>query len=85
MKSDDRISMFTLSKAMHVRCRQFWTAPLSGSMDSSRRGMELLATVDWLIERENCGRTVAEIREGLSRWPLVRLRQNESSGSSMIG
>jgi len=32
-------------------------------------GMELLATVDWLIERENCGRTVAEIREGLSRWP----------------
>ena len=32
-------------------------------------GMELLSTVDWLIEREQCGRSVSEIREGLSRWP----------------
>jgi O-acetyl-ADP-ribose deacetylase (regulator of RNase III) len=32
-------------------------------------GMELLATVDWLIEREGCGRSVSEIRDGLSRWP----------------
>jgi O-acetyl-ADP-ribose deacetylase (regulator of RNase III) len=32
-------------------------------------GMELLATVDWLIERESCGRSVSEIRDGLSRWP----------------
>jgi O-acetyl-ADP-ribose deacetylase (regulator of RNase III) len=32
-------------------------------------GMELLATVDWLIEREYCGRSVSEIRDGLSRWP----------------
>jgi O-acetyl-ADP-ribose deacetylase (regulator of RNase III) len=32
-------------------------------------GMELLATVDWLIEREHCGRSVSEIRDGLSRWP----------------
>jgi O-acetyl-ADP-ribose deacetylase (regulator of RNase III) len=33
-------------------------------------GMELLATVDWLIEREHCGRSVSEIRDGLSRWPV---------------
>jgi len=32
-------------------------------------GMELLATVDWLIEREHCGRSIPEIRDGLSRWP----------------
>ncbi len=32
-------------------------------------GMELLATVDWLIEREHCSRSLAGIRDGLSRWP----------------
>jgi hypothetical protein len=32
-------------------------------------GMELLATVDWLIEREKCGQSVSDIRAGLSRWP----------------
>jgi len=32
-------------------------------------GMELLSTVDWLIEREHCERNVAAIRLGLSRWP----------------
>ena len=32
-------------------------------------GMELLATVDWLIEREKCGRSVSHILEGLNHWP----------------
>ncbi len=32
-------------------------------------GMELLATVDWLIERENCDRNIDAIRAGLKRWP----------------
>jgi hypothetical protein len=32
-------------------------------------GMELLATVDWLIEREHAEPTVAGIRTGLQRWP----------------
>lgn len=31
-------------------------------------GMELLATVDWLIDREGCEATVAAIREGIARW-----------------
>lgn len=35
-------------------------------------GMELLATVDWLIERERCERTVPGIRSGLRRWPAGR-------------
>ncbi|MGA3129033.1 MAG: macro domain-containing protein [Candidatus Korobacteraceae bacterium] len=32
-------------------------------------GMELLATVDWLIEREHCAPSVAGIRTGLKNWP----------------
>jgi O-acetyl-ADP-ribose deacetylase (regulator of RNase III) len=32
-------------------------------------GMELLATVDWLIVRERCEATVASVRAGLGRWP----------------
>lgn len=32
-------------------------------------GMELLATVDWLLVRENCMATVEGIKEGLHRWP----------------
>jgi len=32
-------------------------------------GMELLATVDWLIERERCEATVDGIRVGLREWP----------------
>lgn len=32
-------------------------------------GMEALATVDWLIVRENAEPTLTGIRQGLSRWP----------------
>ena len=32
-------------------------------------GMELLSTVDWLIQREHCDSNLSSIREGLSRWP----------------
>jgi len=32
-------------------------------------GMELLATVDWLIARQDCEPNVASIRRGLSEWP----------------
>jgi O-acetyl-ADP-ribose deacetylase (regulator of RNase III) len=31
-------------------------------------GMELLATVDWLLEREGVGPPVAAVRQGLRRW-----------------
>lgn len=33
-------------------------------------GMELLATVDWLLEREHCAASVVGIREGLRHWPV---------------
>lgn len=32
-------------------------------------GMELLATVDWLLVREQCEPSVAGIRDGLRKWP----------------
>jgi hypothetical protein len=33
-------------------------------------GMELLATVDWLIEREGCAPDLSAVRAGLGRWPV---------------
>jgi O-acetyl-ADP-ribose deacetylase (regulator of RNase III) len=32
-------------------------------------GMELLATVDWLLVKESCAPTVDDIKDGLKRWP----------------
>lgn len=32
-------------------------------------GMELLATVDWLLTKEACRPDLASLREGLARWP----------------
>ena len=31
--------------------------------------MELLATVDWLVQREGCAMDVPALRQGLERWP----------------
>lgn len=46
-----------------------YTAALIDGFESPF-GMELLATVDWLISRENVEPTVAGVREGLKRWPV---------------
>jgi len=35
-------------------------------------GMELLATVDWLIEREHCEPSLKGIQSGLENWPAGR-------------
>jgi O-acetyl-ADP-ribose deacetylase (regulator of RNase III) len=35
----------------------------------SPMGMELLATVDWLIDQQHCRATVSAIRAGLEQWP----------------
>lgn len=32
-------------------------------------GMELLATVDWLLIRENCEPSVSAIQAGIQQWP----------------
>lgn len=44
------------------------TARLIGGFESPL-GMELLATVDWLIDREHCEPSVQAIRTGLGQWP----------------
>jgi len=32
-------------------------------------GMELLATVDWLLQQDQCEATVSALQQGLDRWP----------------
>ena len=44
-----------------------WTSAIVDGFESPL-GMELLATVDWLVEREGAEPTVAGIRQGLSSW-----------------
>lgn len=51
-----------------------WNAVLDRTAEridgfESPLGMELLATVDWLIQRENCAPELPAIREGLTKWP----------------
>lgn len=45
-----------------------YTAKLIDGFESPF-GMELLATVDWLLKKENIQPTVQAIREGLQHWP----------------
>jgi O-acetyl-ADP-ribose deacetylase (regulator of RNase III) len=45
-----------------------YTAELIDGFESPF-GMELLATVDWLINKEHIEPTVEAVREGLKRWP----------------
>jgi hypothetical protein len=42
-------------------------------------GMELLATVDWLMTREHCEATVENIRDGLQRWPAGEVAAERKS------
>lgn len=51
-------------------------------------GMELLATVDWLLDREHCEPNIAGIREGLRRWPAgaeAAARKNRLFDDRAIG
>jgi O-acetyl-ADP-ribose deacetylase (regulator of RNase III) len=51
-------------------------------------GMELLSTVDWLIQREHCEPNLSAIREGLKRWPAGQLaaqRKQRLFGDRLIG
>ena len=58
--------------------KQQTSLPLIGILDrtaeridgfESPLGMELLATADWLIQRESCQPTLESLRQGISRWP----------------
>ena len=63
---------------MEAYLKQETSAPLRLVLDrtaeridgfESPLGMELLSTVDWLIQREGCEPTLPGIREGLRHWP----------------
>lgn len=54
--------------AQYLQALEYTTALIDGF--ESPFGMELLATVDWLVSRENVEPTVAGVREGLQRWPV---------------
>ena len=63
---------------MEAYLKQESSAPLRLVLDctaeridgfESPLGMELLSTVDWLIQCESCEPTLSGIREGLRRWP----------------
>lgn len=42
-------------------------------------GMELLATVDWLLTKEHVAPSVAAVREGLLRWPVAGAGKRKSA------
>ena len=45
-----------------------WVSSIIDGFESPH-GMELLATVDWLLERQDAEPTVASVRQGLREWP----------------
>ncbi len=51
----------------HQQALEYTTALIDGF--ESPFGMELLATVDWLLSREGVKPTVSAVREGLRHWP----------------
>lgn len=49
-------------------------------------GMELLATVDWLVTNADCTTTVESVRDGLTKWPTkaAARRKNRLFNDKMI-
>ena len=58
----------TAAGAVYVEAIERTDALIDGFQ--SPLGMEALATVDWLLTRENAEPTLAGVREALSRWPV---------------
>ena len=51
------------------------TAEVIDGFESSL-GMELLATVDWLLAEQNYPATIADVKQGLADWPGGRAASN---------
>ena len=63
----ERVALFLKTKAKpYLEALEATTGLISGF--ESPLGMELLATVDWLIVRENCEPTLAGLKNGLRNW-----------------
>lgn len=68
-----RVALYLRSDPQGQRCQ----AALQATEEiidgfQSPHGLELLATVDWLLAREDREPTVASVREGLRHWPGSR-------------
>lgn len=64
----DRVAAYLKSEAKEFVPALESTSVLIDGFESPF-GMELLATVDWLLAREGCEPTVDGLRAGLDRWP----------------
>jgi O-acetyl-ADP-ribose deacetylase (regulator of RNase III) len=77
---DDRkelVQAYLRSEAKdHLQALEATAALIDGF--ESPYGMELLATVDWLLTRDAIEPTVGAVREGLSRWPAPGAGERKS-------
>jgi O-acetyl-ADP-ribose deacetylase (regulator of RNase III) len=67
-KADRIVAYLTTPEAKVFRPALEATAQLIDGFESPL-GMELLSTVDWLIQREDMEPSVSTIRDGLGKWP----------------
>jgi O-acetyl-ADP-ribose deacetylase (regulator of RNase III) len=67
-RKTDRVSAYLKSEGKAYLPALERTSQLIDGFESPL-GMELLATVDWLIQQEGCAPTVDAVRDGLRRWP----------------
>ena len=67
-KKRDRVNAFLHSEAKEYLPALELTSQIIDGFESPY-GMELLATVDWLLEKESCEPTVNAIEQGIKNWP----------------
>jgi O-acetyl-ADP-ribose deacetylase (regulator of RNase III) len=67
-KKRDRVNDFLHSEAKDYLTALETTSEIIDGFESPF-GMELLATVDWLIVKEDCEPTVEAVEEGIKHWP----------------
>ncbi|WP_200286241.1 hypothetical protein [Rhabdochromatium marinum] len=64
----ERVSLYLKSEAKEYAEALELTAAVIDGFESPL-GMELLATVDWLVTKEGVEPSVLALRKGLRRWP----------------
>jgi len=67
-KKRDKVNVFLKTEAKEYLPALELTSQIIDGFESPF-GMELMATVDWLVKRENCEPTVDAIERGIRKWP----------------
>lgn len=67
-KNRDRVDTYLRSEASQYRDALERTSRLIDGFESPL-GLEVLATVDWLLTQENCSADLSSIQEALASWP----------------